>query len=164
MARLLKCYGWCDSKYPKIELTQYKNKNYCKECYKRKVEDDDGRIKLLDTISNIYNIPYPTGMMLRQMKQFREERNYKYNDQAKALWYGKHVLKKQFYSSYGLGLIPYIIDDAVKYFEDNKKRQEKMKDVSSVNKTQTITKTWQENDKQLYRKNKMIDMEGILNE
>ena len=162
MSRRLKCYGFCDNKYPKEELTQYKSKNYCSECLIIKKEDDVGREKLINEISKIYNIPYPTGMMLRQMKDFRESRNYKYNDQAKAIWYGKHVLKKSFHSKYGLSLVPYIIDAAVIYFEENRKRAEKLEDVQSINKTQTIYKTTKSIINNNYKDKKMINMEELM--
>lgn len=164
MSRRLKCYGFCDEKYPKEELTLYKNKNYCPQCLVIKKDDDDGREKLINEITKIYNIPYPTGAMLRQMKDFRESRNYKYNDQAKAIWYGKHVLKKDFHSKYGLGLVPYIIEDAIIYFESNKKRAKKLENITSINKTQIIYKTSKSMIGQNYKDKKMINMEELFNE
>ena len=162
MARLLKCYGFCHEKYEKSELTNYKSKNYCSSCLKQKKIDDEGRDTLHKVIMSLFNIPFPNGQMLRQMKMFREERNYDYEDQAKALLYAKHQLKKTMHPKYGLGLVPYVIDDAVKYHKEQTEKLEEMKNKDTSYETNVLYVKPKEIDLDIKRKEKIIDMEDIL--
>ena len=164
MARLLKCYGTCEKKYLKEELTKYKGKNYCQVCLKEKRRNDEDYEFLLMKIKHSFNIPYPNGMMLRQIKTFKEDRGYSYHNQGLAIDYIKNVLRKRMETKYGLGLIPYVIDDAVKYYKENEEKARKLKDVDSINNKQRAkisAKTLKEND---YGKKKMINMEELFNE
>lgn len=161
-SRKLKCYGWCDEKYIKLDLIKFKNKNYCFKCYARKTEEAHGYEVLKQTISEVFNIPYPTGLMLRQMKTFFEERNYTYIDQANALKYGREVLKKTFTSNYGLGLVPYIIDEARGYYIKRDKQMENMKDVNALRKVETVDKSVAGFYQQRNHRSKMIDIESEL--
>ena len=164
MARLLKCYGFCGEKYEKENLINYKSKNYCKECYEIKVKDDEGRKILIDTISAVFNIPYPNGQMLRQMKMFREDRNYQYEDQAKAILYSVKILKKNMHPKYGLGLIPYVIDDAIKFYEERRKLSEQMKGKNFESDSKTFKmkpKKMVDNQSKILNK-RLINMEDIL--
>lgn len=162
MARLLKCYGECGEKYEKEKLIHYKSKNYCENCYNKKLKNDEGRKILYEVIGNVYNIPYPTGQMLRQMKAFREERNYQYEDQAKALLYAKHILKKDMRSSYGLGLIPYVIDDAVKFYNEQVEKSKAMEGKKVQHESKVVKKKMKEFDKEERLKQKLIPMEDLL--
>lgn len=164
MARLLKCYGTCEKKHPKEVLTKYKGKNYCQTCLKEKRHNDEDYQFLLMKISTSYNIPYPTGMMLRQIKNFKNDRGYSYRNQALAVEYIKTVLRKKMETKYGLGLVPYVIDDAVRYYKENEERARKLKDVNSINNKQRAkisSKTLKENE---HGKKRMINMEELLNE
>ena len=161
-SRLLKCYGWCEEKHAKADLIKFKNLNYCFKCYSRKTEEAHGREVLMRTISDVFNIPYPTGRMLGQMKSFFEERNYTYIDQANALTYGRDVLRKTFTSNYGLGLIPYIIDDARAYYIKRNKQMEDMKDVDTLRKVETIDKSAKGFYQEKHHRSKMIDIESEL--
>lgn len=160
--RKLKCYGWCEEKHIKADLIKFKNLNYCFKCYARKTEEAHGREVLMRTISDVFNIPYPTGRMLGQMKNFFEERNYTYLDQANALTYGQDVLKKSFTPNYGLGLIPYIIDDARTYYIKREKQLEDMKDVNALNKVETMDKKASGFYKKKNLRSKIIDIESEL--
>ena len=164
MARLLKCYGTCEKKYPKEELTKYKGKNYCQTCLKEKRHNDEDYQSLLLQIRKSYNIPYPTGMMLRQIKAFKNDRGYSYRNQVLAIEYIDNVLRKSMHTKYGLGLVPYVIDEAVAYYKDNEEKARKLKDVNSINNKQYAkisSKTLKENE---HGKKRLINMEELLNE
>lgn len=161
-ARKLKCYGWCGEKWPKEDLTKYKNQNFCRDCYRRKVKESEGLQTLHAVIQQIFNIPFANGHMLRQIKTFHNERGYDYEDMAKAILYSKHILKKQMHVKYGLGLIPYVIEDAKKYYEDQQNRVENMKGklISSENKV--VKQKYYSYDRDVNKNKKIIDMEDIL--
>lgn len=162
MSRLLKCYGWCDEKHIKPELIKFKNKNYCFKCYSKKVEEAHGYETLKGTISDVFDIPYPTGRMLGQMKKFYEERNYTYLDQANALTYGRDILKKKFTSNYGLGLVPYIIDEAREYYIKREKQMEDMKNMDISRRVETIDKSVGGFYQEKHHRSKIIDIESEL--
>ena len=162
MARLLKCYGWCEKKHPKEDLVLYNSKNYCFPCLSRKEYDDVGRSKLHKQIRKSYGIGRPTGFMLKQSKKFREEQGYTYQNQAKAIWFADTVQHKEMDEKYGLGIIPFVINDAIIYYDDQKEKANKMKNGVKVGKTKTI-----KIKKPFYNEAKskrLIDMESLLNE
>lgn len=164
MARLLKCYGTCEKKHLKQELTKHKGKNYCQVCLKEKRRNDEDYQFLLMKIKTSYNIPYPNGMMLKQIKTFKEDRGYSYHNQGLAIDYIRNVLRKKMETKYGLGLVPYIFDDAVRYYKENEEKARRLKDVSFINNKQRAKisgKTLKEND---YGEKKIINMEELFNE
>ena len=164
--RLLKCYGYkClenGTKWPKEELFNKGNKNFCRECYEQTVKDENGRKTLYSVITQVYNIPFPNGMMLRQIKEFKRIRSYEYEDIAKALLYAKHILNRDMQVKYGLGLIPYIIGDAIKYYQDQKDRVENMKGKNVLTDNKVLKKQFNEYEKDEKRNEKIINMEDIL--
>lgn len=124
MERLLKCYGWCEKEYSRKDLTKYNKKNYCAKCLERKKFDDVGRAKLYEQIRKSFKIGEPTGVMYSNSKNYREKQGYTYQDQAKAIWYADVILKKEMNEKYHLGIIPYVIKDAVKFYDEQKARIE----------------------------------------
>lgn len=65
--------------------------------------------------------------MLRQIKQFKEQRKYSYENIRKALLYANYVQHVKFSPKYGLGLVPYVIDEAIRYHDDQVKKLKKWK-------------------------------------
>jgi len=162
LARLLKCYGSDCSKFPKEEMKEFKGKNYCEKCYEEEKKNSEGYKTFLEVVTEAYSIPYPTGLMLRQAKNFRNDRNYEYEDQAIAILYIKNILRKEMNTKFGLGLIPYVIDDAKKFYIDQKQKMEDMKEKDFHYEIDVIKKKKVEFDKHSAMKNKLIDMEKIL--
>lgn len=165
MARLYKCYGnSCEQegcKWELKDLTKEGGKNYCDKCLRQLRVDQEGRKILFDTISQIYGIPFPTGQMLRQIKEYRRMRNYEYENIAKAIIYSKLILKKNMDAKYGLGLIPYVIDEAVKYYDEQKRRIENMKGKNLTKETTKKIVKVSKFNKTENRENKMLSMEDI---
>lgn len=111
--RLLKCYGYCNEKYPKDRLIVFKNKNYCEPCYNKRVKEVRDRNILYKTISERYNISYPTGRMLKQIKEFTEDRGYSLALINYTINYiGDYKRNIKLDPKYGLSIIPHIIDEA----------------------------------------------------
>lgn len=111
--RLLKCYGYCNEKYPKDQLIIFKNKNYCEPCYNKRVKEVRDRNILYKTISERYNISYPTGRMLKQIKEFTEDRGYSLALINYTINYiGDYKRNIKLDPKYGLSIIPHIIDEA----------------------------------------------------
>lgn len=114
--RMLKCFGKeCEQelkKYPKSELFAYKNKNYCFKHFQQKQKEDEDRAKLYGMIKKYFNISYPTGLMLAQIKKFQTVNGYSLESMADTIDYMASLPWVVLDSSKGLGLIPYVYDDA----------------------------------------------------
>ena len=66
--REYKCYGTCGKKYQKEFLVKVSSKNYCKTCASEIEKQKKDREVLYKTIQTVFNIPFPNGMMLKQIK------------------------------------------------------------------------------------------------
>lgn len=166
MARMVKCYGdKCTQdgiKWEKDKLFNKGGKNYCRDCYTTLIKDEDDRKTLYTVISQVFGIPFPNGQMLRQIKEFRRIRTYEYEDIAKAILYSKHILEKEMSVKYGLGLIPYVIEDAKQYYKDQSDRANSMKDKKIFSENKVVKKQFSSYDKDEKRNKKIINMEDIL--
>lgn len=160
--RPLKCYGWCGEKYPREEIVKVGSKNYCKKCGERKQKEIKDREVLFHTIQITYNIPYPSGQMLRQIKQFKEDRNYDYEGMTKTLCYFIKVIKKKPFLNAALSFLPYYYDSAIKYYKELDERREKAKDIVE-NEVKHIVIGPIKHDTS-YKEKKMIKMEDVLND
>lgn len=158
---LYKCYGTCDGKYPKDEMVEYKGKNYCKECYEIKFKEDTDREKLYKYLQEIFNINYPTGLMLKQIKEYREDRNYSYKNIYFTLKYMVEIQKKQLQMQYGIALVPHFYDEMLSYY---KRLAEKRANtvIEKQEPIKIIIKPFEfKND---YKEKKLIDMNKLMNE
>lgn len=139
--RLLKCYG--DScvensiKYPKDKLFEYKGKNYCFEHLQEKQHEDEDRIKVYAMIKKYFKIPYPTTLMMLQIKKFQKENGYTLAGIAETIDYMASLPWVTLDSSKGLGLIPYVYDDA--FNESIRRKDMQIKAEEDIVKSKTIT-------------------------
>lgn len=120
MPRLLKCYGKsCEKnnlKYPKEELIEIGSKRYCKNCAKEKYERDE----LSKYICKKMEVPFvPTGIQ-KQMNDFHKY--YPYHDIQLALQYHWEI-NNNYIRKNTIGIVPYVIEEALKYYEKQKNIQ-----------------------------------------
>lgn len=125
MARLLKCYGVCGNKYPKEELTQYKGKNYCKDCLKVKRERDEDYKNLTDYIKKIFNNNEVNPFIRKQIKDY-EEGGFTLKGIRSTLWYIVNILKIRLDERYGIAIVKYKYYEAKKYSQDKNKQREQV--------------------------------------
>ena len=168
--RLYKCYGYCESKYPKEELLKFKANpnsktegvNVCRSCFDIKTKEVNDRNSLYKFIQETYNLTFPTGNMLRQIKTFKEERGYTY----KNIWFTldyvfnvKKVYKPQ--TKFGVAMVPYFHDEMIAYYKNLKERRENT-EVKKIESKKITIKPFELNHE--YRTKKIINMEEILND
>jgi hypothetical protein len=126
MPRQIKCQ-YCNKKFDKIEGNYEKvnTKYYHKECFIKWQQENQDRQELYDYIKEIFHITFPTGFMLRQIKEYKEVRGYTYKGMTLALKYFFEIQKNN-PKVQSLGIIPYIYDQAKKYWRDIKIKQKQM--------------------------------------
>lgn len=130
--RMMVC-PMCPEKVRKGEAVQYKKRYHHEACYKqRKLNegDEDKRVDLIDYIMKLYGLKAPTGVMLKQIKEFKENNNYTYAGMRLTLWYF-HEIKGNPVKALGVGIIPYVYNEARDYFiktVDARKHMDKLKE------------------------------------
>lgn len=168
MVRLLKCYGYCNEKHPKenlIKLNLNKNssnpgQNYCKSCYEKKIKDHNDREDLYKYLQESFNLNFPTGLMLRQIKDFRNNRGYSYKNIRFTLNYVFNIKKTHKpVTKFGIAIVPYFHDEMIEYFKRLKEKRDNFV-IGSNNVRKVTLPPFETNDS--YRNTKFINMEALL--
>lgn len=91
---------------------------YHNSCYEEIQIENQFRTELNEYISEIYRVEFPTGWMLKQIKEYKEKRNYKYKGMELTLrfMYEVEKLNRLEASQAGLGMIPYYYEKAKDYY------------------------------------------------
>lgn len=162
MARMYKCYGTCGNKYEAEEMSVLGGKKYCFSCKEAKESKEKAMKELYATIKRLYNINFPTGLMLKQIKQYAEERSYTYEGMTQTL---KYLQNKgvAFNPTYGLGLISYEYENAQAFF----KQQEQIAIASIFSNgkaefDEVIVKTAKPNNVNAIKRERLIDLEELI--
>jgi len=156
-ARLLKCYGSdCirdNIKHPKDELTNYHGKNYCSTCYIIKLNEDEGRNRVYETIKRLYRIPFPDPRMKKQVKDFIGQ-GLTYDGIIGTLEYIDSSTKFQLEPKYGISLVLNFYSQ----YEEDRRRQEIQANTTikqTEEKTVIVARNRLENN--LYAKSKIVE-------
>lgn len=163
-ARLYKCYGTCGGKFEKAEMIEQGGKNYCKSCAEAREKEQRERNELYNLIKELYKITYPTGMMMKQIKNYKEQFNYTYDGIMKTLRYLSGKPGIEFKSTYGLGIITYKYDEAQEYY----KRQNELaaahifKSALPEAVEEIVIKTNKPNNTNAIKKERMINLEDLI--
>jgi hypothetical protein len=157
--RLLKCYGeYCqkhDIKHPKSELIKHSGKNYCKTCYDKLIKDKEDRGKLYSYVAEIYDISYPTPLMMKHIKEMKETYGWSYK-RIYALINYVVTYKKILDPKYGLRYYANDYQEMVNYYAEKKKRKENNK--GKKNKSKTIVVNSENFKVNKYKNEKLYDM------
>lgn len=160
MTRLSTCKA-CNKKLQPSEKFIHSSKTYCESCYVKIKRDSEEYKQLIEYICVNYNINAPTGFMLKQIKEMKDECSYTYGGMTYTLWYCKDVIGKELLSKYGVALIRYYYDDASAYFmqqEESKRKMEKLKDVELKTKIVKVNKQ----NKYETNNNSLINLNNLL--
>lgn len=160
MARMPKCKS-CNEEINK-ELNDF-TKNYKgyyhNDCYEAIQIENQYRIELNEYISELYRVEFPTGWMLKQIKEYREKRNYTYKGMELTLRYMYEVERLNRLEAHeaGLGMIPYYYEKTKKYYMNLENVTSAIKDYEVNNEAEILYML--PPDKK--RKAKMIDITTI---
>lgn len=168
--RLYKCYGEdClnkNKKHPLEILIKEGSKKYCKNCLAKINKDRAEREDLYNIIKEYYNITFPTGLMLKQIKQYQVEAGYTLTGMAKTLKYLKNNCTGiTFKPKMGLGIISYKYEEAREFWIKQRKiaaSQVKLQEnKENLNKIMVVN-TKQLNNTNLYKQSKMVDLDSLI--
>ncbi len=108
----IKCFK-CKKDIPKAEAIKKTNKYYC-ECCNKEAEDYK---ELIDYICNdLYKIKAPTGLMIKQIKDFKEKYNFSNSGIMFTLKYYYEILENKILEDAGLGIVPYYYEKAKNHY------------------------------------------------
>lgn len=133
MARRVKC-PYCENYLDKDDAIPYKKRYYHKQCFETWKMEAEHRKELIKYICELYKIEAPTGMMLKQIKEFQEEYKYKLKGIELALRYFHETLGNPVREGDGLGIVPFIYEKAKKDYLQKKAIEESVK--SAINQKQ----------------------------
>lgn len=90
---------------------------YHLECYESIQRENVKRTELYDYIALKYNIEFPTGFMLRQIREYHDTRKYSYTAILTTLKYMFEIEKVSIEQRNGLGLVPYYMEKAKRHYK-----------------------------------------------
>lgn len=138
MTREVKCQycGEYDSKdnmtYIETGKTKKQKKYYHEECLEVKERDSQEYADLLDYICNLFNIEVPNGMILKQIKEFKQGYKYRYYAMQLALHYFFVIKENNIPEHKTIGIVPFVMEDAKNYYQRVSSISEEEHQIKSV--------------------------------
>lgn len=160
-SRLVKCYGYCNEKHPQDQMIKFQNANHCSACYEKKAKEVKDREMLYNLLKEVFNLNFPTGLMLRQIKEYKTDRGYTYKNIAFTVDYMIKQKGIQLQTKFGIALVPHYYEEMIDYYKDLQERRSKTVVTERKVRRITIKPKPLKND---YRERKMINMEALLND
>jgi hypothetical protein len=158
MARQVKC-PYCEKQLNKDDAYEYKKRYYHTECFETWQREGQDYKDLKDYICELYRIDTPSGMILKQIKDFKEDLNYKYKGMELALRYFYETLGNSVQENSGVGIIPYVYEDAKRHYITKLKVEESIR--KSENNIEQKVVTVQSPQFTYNKKIKQIDISSL---
>jgi hypothetical protein len=137
MPRLVKC-PVCSASNEKKNTIPYKQRYYCKTCITEdeiieKDEQAEQYKNLIDYICKLYDIKAPSILMVSQIKNFKEDYGYSYMGMQTTLHYFYELQDgNNVEDSNGVGIIPFVYDDAYNFYLECKEIKYDMQDMQDT--------------------------------
>lgn len=151
------CKG-CESKITKEDKYMYSGKAYCKKCYDTKLAEAEDYKKLINVVCQYFKIDAPTGLLIKQIKDYKDQYNYTYSGIGYCLWYVKDIERRNFDIKFGIALVKYYYEKAKEYYEQQNRISQSINIEKPIEKIKTITIKNNKNKK----KNILIDIDSLL--
>lgn len=127
MGRQVKC-PYCEMSLDKDDAIPYKKRYYHQNCFNTWKLEAEHRKELISYICTLYQIDAPTGMILKQIKEFQEEYKYKLKGVELALRYFHETLENPIREGDGIGIVPFVYDEAKRHYIRQKAIQKSAED------------------------------------
>lgn len=164
MARKVKCPE-CGTFNDKENTVCHNSRYYCKVCYENKIRESQDYKELIAYICELHQIDAPTGLMLKQIKDFKEQFNYTYRGIKSTLHYFYEILQgNDVGNSIGIGIVPFVYEEAKKFYIDKKAVKESMSncDIRKIQENRRIINIKKEDkSNNTYRDMALIDIEKL---
>lgn len=121
----------CSNVVSSDDLIIYNKKTYCSACYDVIHRDATEYKKLIKYICEIFDIPAPTGFILKQIKNMKTKNNWNYGAILYTLWYYFEILEKQLYLEYGIGFVERYYDQAREFYNHQEQLKQTAKRLSN---------------------------------
>ncbi|WP_425203759.1 hypothetical protein [Priestia megaterium] len=159
MARKVKC-PYCEEMVDKEEAISHQKRYYHDACLKEKEKSTQHRRELIEYICDLYKVDAPTGMMLKQIKEFENDFKYKLKGIELALRYFYDTLENNPREGEGIGIVPYVYEEAKRHYL---KRQSIQKSVNKLTENPVKEKRVRVKSPKLeiQRRNLKIDMNSL---
>ncbi|MEG0898326.1 MAG: hypothetical protein RSF40_01270 [Oscillospiraceae bacterium] len=138
MARLSTCKKCGRTSLQPSEKSTMSGKTYCNACYEILRIDADAYKALIDDICKTFNIDVPTGLILKQIKEYKTELHYSYAAMRYTLWYIREISRISLDVKFGIVMIKYTYDEAKQHYEQQERISNSVTDVEL--KTKIVTK------------------------
>lgn len=155
MARKVKC-PYCENQLDKDEAVSHKKKYYHQSCFETWQNEKEDRASLLSYICDLYRVDVPPMLILKQIKDYQEEHKFKLKGIELALRYFHEILDSPVNFEGGIGIVPYIYEQAK---QDYIKRMKIAESFKNVEESEEVTVYIDLN--QSKRKSKSIDITAI---
>lgn len=138
LAKQVKC-PYCQEMLDKEEAVTHSKRYYHEECFNVWRLEAAHRKELIDYILEIYKLEAPTGMMLKQIKDFQTDFNYKLKGIELALRYFHETLGNPVQENTGIGIVPYVYEEAKRNFLMKMNVEKSLEEADQNIKTKSIT-------------------------
>lgn len=164
MARKVKCPE-CGTYNDKENTVYHNSKYYCKICFENKQKEAQDYKNLVAYICELYQIEAPTGWMLKQIKDYKEQFNFTYRGIKTTLHYFYEIQEgNSVEDSMGIGIVPFVYDEAKRFYIEKKAVKDSLKDCDLEeigNRKKTIHINLEQKTKNKYKEMALIDIEKL---
>ncbi|MEM4994817.1 hypothetical protein WKH56_19845 [Priestia sp. SB1] len=159
MARKVKC-PHCEKMMEKEEAVSHQKRYYHEACLKDKQKSIEDRKDLIAYICELYRIDAPTGMMLKQIKEFETDFKYKLKGIELALRYFYETSENNPREGDGIGIVPYVYEKAKKHYILKKNVEKSVKEAAGKEIKQKVV-TVKSPEMKVKKKIEQIDMNAL---
>lgn len=92
-------------------------KKFCAEVYAQKKDETDPKQQLYDYICELFKIEELTPFLTAQLRKFEADYNMTYDGMWFSLKYYFEILGNKVDSKMGIGIIPYVYDEAKNFYQ-----------------------------------------------
>lgn len=131
-SRKVKC-PQCEKLNDKEITIKHNNRYWCKDCFNLKQKESEDYKNLYDYICQLYDVDILDGMILKQIKDFRDKFDYTYKGMKTTLNYFYELRGNDVANSKGIGIIPFVYNEAKQFYWDKKQVKESLTNVDLKN-------------------------------
>jgi len=159
MAKKVKC-PHCEKMMDKESAVPHQKRYYHEACLKDKQKSIDDRKDLIAYICELYRIDAPTGMMLKQIKEYETDFKYKLKGIELALRYFYETSENRPREGDGIGIVPFVYEKAKKHYMLKKNVEKSVREAAGKEIEQKVV-TVKSPEMKVKKKIEQIDMSTL---